>query len=458
MRERIAIPSLLLAAAAAGFVLAGRAGSAPHPASLAKKSARPLLRVKPALALAGTSGYTPNQVRHAYGFDQVSGQGAGQIIAVVDAFGSPTLQSDFQTFCNKYSLPNGSGTLTVAYSTGQPPTSQDAGWGYESTMDCEWAHAIAPQAQILLVVTPSDFLNDLLAGVQFATNYRDPATGHTVQQVSMSWGGTEFSGEAGFDSYFTTSGVSFFSAAGDSGAGAQWPAASPYVVGVGGTTLQLDPLGGVLSEKAWSQGGGGPSTYEPEPAFQNGVQNSGKREVPDVSYDADPNTGFAVYCSTAYNGIVGWSIGGGTSAGVPQWAALAAIVNGQRSTPLSQTADAIYAAPPASSFRDITSGSNGGFSAGTGYDEVTGLGSPLAQGLIPSLVGSTNPPPPPPPPPGSPPPPPPPSPSPSPLPPASFSGGGGHHGGCELAPGSAPASSVAFLALVFLVVSLRKRD
>ncbi len=455
MRTRVGLAALFIGVAVLECLPAARERAKVCPT---------LLVARPAIAHSGLGGYSPTQIRHAYGFDTVAAQGTGQVIAIVDAFGSPTIQGDFQTFCNHFGLPFSSSTLTVAFS-GAQPTSSDGGWGYEATMDSEWAHAIAPQAKILLVITPTASLGDLLAGVDFATNYRDPATGQTPLQVSMSWGTPEFSGETSFDSHFSDQRVSYFAATGDNGAGAFWPAASPFVIGIGGTTLNLNPLGSVASETGWSQSGGGKSAFETEPGFQHNVQSSGMRETPDVSYDADPNTGFAVFDSTAFNGISGWSIGGGTSAGAPQWAALAAIVNSQRSTPLSGIPWALYAAPYGSSFRDVTSGSNGTNTAGTGYDEVTGLGSPLAAGLASSLDGAGPPPPPPPPPPPAPPAPaptaplpPPGSPPPGPTP-SGFTGTGGGGGGssCALSSGVSSATGLPVLALVFALVALRKR-
>ena len=170
-----------------------------------------------------------------------------------------------------------------------------------------------------------------------------------------------------------------------------WPAASPYVVSVGGTTLALDSLGNVNSETAWSGSGGGVSAYESQPAYQNVWQNSGKRGVPDVSYDADPNTGFPVYIGN-YNGSKGWITVGGTSAGAPQWAALFALTNSARTAPIDAANSLVYSvayannyANYATCFRDIWKGSNGAYFADLFYDFVTGLGSPLAGQLIPVL-------------------------------------------------------------------------
>ena len=254
-----------------------------------------------------SAGYTPAQIRHAYGVDRVTGTGSGQVIALVDAYGSPTIQADLNTFCTKYGLPKT--TVQIAYPQGKP-YQNNGGWALETSLDVEWAHAIAPGATILLVVANSDGFSPLLAAIDYAAQH--------ASQVSMSWAGSEFSGETSDDSHFNKSGVSFFSAAGDSGVGAQWPAVSPFVTGVGGTTLSLDASGNIRSETAWSGSNGGPSSYETEPSFQTGWQSGGRRETPDVCYDGDPNTGVEVYDSTPYQRYTGWSIVGGTSAGSPQ--------------------------------------------------------------------------------------------------------------------------------------------
>ena len=224
-----------------------------------------------------------------------------------------------------------------------------------------------------------------------------------------------FSGESLYDYHFsgpagTPTEVTFTAASGDSGTGVLWPAASPYVVGVGGTTLHLDNNGNV-TEAAWSGSGGGISAYESEPTYQTsyGVLGGGRRGVPDVSYVADPNTGVEVYDSTPYNGQIGWFQVGGTSVGSPQWAALAVLADQARaagspprpSLYTTQSSSPFYYAATdtvtnpnayASNYRDITTGSNGGkhcqtCSATVGYDFVTGLGSPLSNNLVPFLSG-----------------------------------------------------------------------
>jgi subtilase family serine protease len=155
------------------------------------------------------------------------------------------------------------------------------------------------------------------------------------------------------------------------------------VTAVGGTKLSLDLSGNVTGEVAWSGSGGGTSRYEPN-MFQTAWASS-FRGVPDVSYNADPNTGVAIYDSTPYFGTTGWYQIGGTSAGAPQWAALIALANAGRTASLSQTGGVLYSLNSSSNFHDITSGSNG-YPAGVGYDLVTGIGSPVANSLVPALI------------------------------------------------------------------------
>ena len=214
----------------------------------------------------------------------------------------------------------------------------------------------------------------------------------------MSWGASEFSMEKYFDSHFNVRNVTFVAASGDSGTGAEYPASAENVVAVGGTKLNLtDALGAYGTETAWRGSGGGVSAFEPKPSFQAGFQSKTKRGVPDVAYDADPSTGFAVYDSVTIQNQSGWFQVGGTSAGAPQWAALFGIVNSMRAAagkaPVSLTSYDLYktaALDYAASFHDITAGSNGicgpNCTANPNYDFVTGLGSPQANHLIPALV------------------------------------------------------------------------
>jgi subtilase family serine protease len=351
---------------------------------------------------AGPTGIFPGKMRTAYGFTSITKYGAGQVIALVDAYDDPNAEADLGTFSTEFKLPacttaNGCFTKVMAAGT----TADTTGWTNEIAIDIEWAHAIAPAAKILLVEAKSANNADLYAAVDLAV-----ANGATV--VSMSWGGSEASNEATTDSHFEVNHVTFVAASGDSGHGASYPAASPFVVSVGGTSLTIGSTGTWTSETAWScnstlaceiegGSGGGLSAYEAEPAYQEGVQTTGKRGIPDVAYDADPSTGVPEYNS--YNCgsdcTTGWAQYGGTSIGSPQWAALFAIANNERAAAskhrLYQPQTILYPAAEAD-YHDITSGKNGSCgaqcTATTGYDYVTGLGSPQANLLIPALVAA----------------------------------------------------------------------
>jgi hypothetical protein len=267
---------------------------------------------------------------------------------------------------------------------------KNKGWASETALDVEWAHAIAPGASILLVEAKSDSMSNFITAI----NYARHAPGVTVVSVSAS--ADEWKTEAAIDSLFTTppghSGVTFVFASGDDGGTAEYPSSSPNVLSVGGTTLYLAGTPHWYNETVWSDGGGGQSRYEGVPSYQDGLGLT-SRGTPDVSYNADPYTGFAVFDSY---GSGGWQQFGGTSAGTPQWAALVAIVNQGRelagSTPLANAQAALYAMPNGD-FHDIVYGDNQTSSAAPGYDLASGLGSPIADRLIPDMVafnGSTD--------------------------------------------------------------------
>ncbi len=345
-------------------------------------------------------GFTPAQMEQAYGFNSISfngtaGTGNGETIAIVDAYDDPNIQSDLNTFDSEFGLP--ATTVTRVNETGgtsYPASDSTGGWELEESLDVEWAHAMAPGASIMLVEASSTSDTDLLAGVSYAAAH--------ANVVSMSWGGGEFSGETSYDStYFDHAGVAFVASAGDAGAPASWPSASPNVLSVGGTALTLGTGNVWSSETGWSDSGGGPSAVESQPSYQTGVvtQTSTARATPDVAYDASPSTGVAVYDSVAYEGTTyGWLEVGGTSAGAPQWSAILAIADQGRvlsgqsaldSTNPQQVMDTLYKNP--TDFHDITTGTSTGnpeYSAGPGYDYVTGMGSPMANLVVGSLVGT----------------------------------------------------------------------
>jgi subtilase family serine protease len=343
-----------------------------------------------------TSALAPAQVRHAYAFDQVSNQGAGQTIGIVDAYDDPNAEADLGAFDAQFKLPactSSNSCFEKIYSKGTKPAA-NANWSVEIALDVEWAHAIAPQAKIVLVEAPSNSLGDLLTGV-------DVAVRNGASVVAMSWTTGEFSGETSSDTHFVSNGVTFVAASGDSGTGTAYPAVSPDVIGVGGTTLTLAANGSYQGETAWSGSGGGLSKMEREPAFQSqfGIPDDlrGYRGNPDVSYNANPGTGYAIYDSVGLNGYSGWFQVGGTSAGTPQWAALIAIANSiraaARKSNLTSTDTPLYSlakTAPATDFHAVTQGTNGTCgalcTASAGYDYVTGVGTPQAAVLIAALA------------------------------------------------------------------------
>jgi hypothetical protein len=345
----------------------------------------------------GPTGLSPAAIRHAYGFDQVSYTGAGTTIAIVDAFDDPNIASDLHNFDQQFGLADPAFTK-VNQSGGTTPPAPDTGWAGEISLDVEWAHAIAPAANILLVEANSASFSDLLTAVDYAAQQ----TG--VVAVSMSWGGGEFSSETSFDSNFLTpsghTGVVFVASSGDSGAPTSYPAASPNVLSVGGTTLNLDAQGNYSSESGWNGSGGGISAVESQPSYQNGVvtQSTTNRTNPDVAYDADPNTGFSVYQTYGNSASTPWLQYGGTSDAAPQWAALVALADQGRAAAGESALSSTTLLPmiyqlSASDFHDTTTGTSTGSpheSAGPGYDLVTGRGTPIANKVIGDLVGSTS--------------------------------------------------------------------
>jgi len=355
---------LILGILSACLLIAAVPGAAS--AAPADGSASPLFRVRPAITSA-PSGLSPATIKSAYGFSTTTIVGAGQTIAIVDAYDDPTAASDLNVFSTKFGLPacttaNGCFTKVSQMGNTRYPYS-NSGWALEISLDVQWAHAIAPGAKILLVEATSASFSNLMAAEDYA--------GAHANYVSNSWGASEFSGETAYDSHFSMTGVSYFVAAGDGGLPAEWPSASPDVISVGGTTLHFSGST-FTSETAWSGGGGGCSAYETANTAQSAfsqyaqVNCGGKRATPDVSLDADPASGVSVYDSTRYSGQSGWWVVGGTSASSPMWAA--------RSADAGAVVSAAYVYGSAITFRDITSGNNGAACL-VGFDLCSGRGS-----------------------------------------------------------------------------------
>ncbi len=349
------------------------------------------------------SGYAPAQITGAYGLNAirfttpggstVAGDGSGQTIAIVDLYHDPALQASLNAFDVRYGLP--SVTVTVDNQAGSQIN--DA-WSGEETLDVEWAHAIAPGARLLVIeVAPGsddqEQFNNMLAAV------RSAAGTPGVSVVSMSWGYSEFSGEAAYDSAFTAAGVTFIASSGDYGQ-VTWPSASPDVLAVGGTSLTLTAAGAYSSEAGWSSTGGGISADESAPSYQATVNPGGARSTPDVAFDADPGTGVSVYYIPPEDptGAGQWTSVGGTSIGAPAWAGLVAIADQGRAlgglsslTGSTQTLPAIYAVPNADYYKVPLTTPSGNSATNTAintsnYNTQTGLGTPAGSSLVLALM------------------------------------------------------------------------
>jgi hypothetical protein len=400
------------------------------------------------LALSPTPvGYTPDQIRAAYGLPSISDlsslpswcSGAGQRIAIIEIGSDAHLDSDLDAFDRQFNLYEAFGPASLFLTEDNPGDAGSLGTADEIALDVEWAHAIAPGAHILVVdanappASDPNFENDAAASFFGAVKCATAQTQHPVSVVSMSYGWPEFllsGGGANYNSDFAAPGVTFVAGSGDTGIypdyrnnddmriGVDYPAASPNVLAVGGTTLLQYPDGS-YGEVGWSLGsdrnlglpglgsGGGFSSDESEPLYQRGAQESGSRTTPDVSFDADPNSGVALYDSIDNTTDGPWAgsppgtppgtittlRGNGTSLAAPCWAALIAIVDAGLAAGghptldgSTQTSPALYRLPSAD-FHEIASGNNG-YPAGGRYNLVTGLGSPVANRLIPDLINT----------------------------------------------------------------------
>jgi kumamolisin len=309
-----------------------------------------------------TSGCNPNTVT------AVPASGSPLAIAIVDAYHNPNIAGDLTKFNTQFGLPTCS--FQVVYASGSQPKS-DKGWSWESSLDVEYAHAMSPGAKLFLVEAASNSLTDLLIAVDKAAKLVSDNGGGIV---SMSWGGSEFSGEASYDSHFQKAGVTFVASTGDS-PGVSWPSISSYVVAAGGTSISRNPAtGNFISEGTWQLAGAGLSVYVSRPSYQDSLSGTvgSKRGVPDIAAVADPYTGAWVY--SGYNG--GWGVWGGTSLAAPVAAGMMSI-NGTKYTGINGLLTAIYGGSYGA-FRDVTIGNCGpyaGYISGSGWDLCTGRGA-----------------------------------------------------------------------------------
>jgi subtilase family serine protease len=425
--------------------------------------------------------FNPTAMQNSYNLASVlaaGNQGQGKTIAVIDSFGSATIANDLNNFSTQFGLPHlcgeagvtctaGMPTFTILQVQGSPPanppppTNNGTGqenhnlWAIEVSLDVEWAHAIAPMANIILVTVPTaevlgvQGFPQMMNAVQYVVDHK------LADVISMSLGAGEGT--------FSTTGVSLLNlrhafidaqannvtvlaSSGDGGTSnalkeptknpglipypsVGWPASDPLVTAVGGTYLCTDPILGTsvdstdppsvcvnnpgVREVGWIASGGGYSILFPRPAFQNTLPpgstyvgssvgapgpNSNMRGVPDIAFQASARTGVLVYDS----GEGGWFIVGGTSCSAPQWAGLIAIADQIKGSDLGYINPALYqiANNPtkyATDFFDVTVGNNQlnpsipGYSASTGWDAVTGLGTPNAANLLPDLITASGP-------------------------------------------------------------------
>ena len=388
--------------------------------------------------------YSPQEMQNAYGEASLlaaGNTGAGQTIVIIDSYGSPTIKQDLHTFDVGYNLPDPPSFRVLAPLGTVPWDPNNAtmlNWGFETTLDVEWAHAMAPGASIVLLTSPVAETEGVAGMPQFAYLIQFSLDHQLGQVISQSWGATEetlFS-PAGQDVFrvfealyrrAAAQGVTVFAAAGDSGtvnainpAGnlfstyptVIYPASSPWVTAVGGTSLNADTSGNYQSEVVWNDnyvanancagpfaGGGGVSRQFAEPGWQKGLGAPsqlllrGHRGLPDIAYNADVCTAILVYLT--FPGVSpGFYYIGGTSEGAPQWAGLIAVANQMSGHSLGFINPALYtiglSTSDASALHDIVYGSNtnmgvAGYSATRGWDAASGWGSPVASTLLPIL-------------------------------------------------------------------------
>jgi subtilase family serine protease len=362
--------------------------------------------------------YSPAQIRKAYGFDQLSADGTGRTIVIIDAFQNPYIQQDLSLFDSTFGLP--AGHLNVIAPDGSLPYNASdpnmSGWSGEITLDVEWAHAIAPGATIDLVLAKSNNDADILSATRYAVDH------NLGDVISQSFG----EGETCMDPALvaaqhvvfqqaTAKGITLLASSGDQGSAqpdcnndggffksASTPATDPYVTAVGGTRLVADSVGNYQSETTWNEvstfgaaGGGGFSTIYGTPSYQKRL-GLPSRGVPDVAYNAAIIGGVLAVYSVPLRQPAFFRFGG-TSAGSPQWAGLVADADQMAGGRIGFLNNRIYGWATSSTlanrlFHDITTGDNSygaisGFSATTGWDAATGVGSPKANTLVPMLAG-----------------------------------------------------------------------
>jgi subtilase family serine protease len=377
-------------------------------------------------AATGMPCYSPQEIRHAYGVDRLLRRGydgKGETIVIVDSFGSPTIASDLKHFDAGYGLPAPPSFKILAPLGSRPG---QLAWAGETTLDVEWAHAMAPDAGIVLMTSPVNETEGVQGMPQFNALENYALDHHLGQVISQSWGATE-------NTLFTSAGrhvlqrfqatytraaamhVTVLASTGDSGSSnprrngtlypfptVNFPASSPLVTAVGGTSLHASTSGVYRSETVWNSDGGatggGISQAFAEPLYQRFLPAQdqallgGHRGIPDISWNADPSTSILVYLSFLGPQRAGYYSIGGTSEGAPDWAGLVADLDQLAGHPIGLLNPYLYALGAAGvGYHDITVGNNAsngvpGYSATPGWDAATGWGSPDLGQLIPDIA------------------------------------------------------------------------
>ena len=372
--------------------------------------------------------YTPQRFREAYGVDKLIQQGftgKGQTIVDIVSFGSPTLQQDMKVYDQQFGLPPVNlQILSPLHVPVSDPNHDREGWAAETTLDVEVIHAIAPDAKIVVLTSPVAETEGTIGLPEFR-QLEQYAVDHKLGTiVSQSWAASELTlqdaaGQAElqkwntfFQQTTTKNNITYLGSSGDNGATdfddlrgkhlspiatTSFPTDSPWVVSVGGTTLLRKDA--TFHEQAWSGSGGGFSRFYKTPSYQQGLsstvrnQLNGRRGVPDVAGSADPRAALVNYVAGQ------WTLIGGTSASAPLWAGIVALANQKAGRSLGYINPALYKLATSNrytqDFNDITVGNNTnnsahvqGYPAVTGWDPITGLGSPKAQNLVPDLVAA----------------------------------------------------------------------
>jgi subtilase family serine protease len=300
--------------------------------------------------------------------------GSGTIV-LVDAYDDPSAKADLATFSTQWGLP--AANFKVVYASGKKPANGCAsGWELEEALDVQWAHAMAPKANIVLMEAASNSDADMYAAVLAAGSYIEAHGGKG--EVSMSWGGSEWSTEILNDPYFISFPyVVFFASSGDS-AGASYPSASPWVVSAGATQINRNSSGNYTKQvgtKNCNSGGtgcgGGTSVYEGIPSYQSGALSGSFRGTPDIASDSSSKSPVWVYDSSCYASwleVYGTSVASPTLAGIVNRAGTFNILSTSELTEIYNNRTKV------ADFTDITAGSCGGASAASGYDLCTGVG------------------------------------------------------------------------------------